>query len=138
MSIHDFLNKIKGQGLFKILDITTMLYLGIVVVVGISSFYLGRYSAENAPVGVEKEMSVYSKNTGKMGHSERAQATNESDVSADNPSIKNSEYFGSKNGKLYYSYGCKAGNRIAKKNIINFSSVSEAEKAGYMPSNSCK
>jgi hypothetical protein len=138
MSIHDFLNKIKGLRLFNTIDNITVLYLGIVLVVGISSFYLGRFSVGNTSVDSTKGPGVYGQNKGKMSHAGGAQTVDESDISADIPAVENGKYFGSKNGKLYYSYGCKAGNRIAKKNIINFSSVIEAEKAGYKPSSSCK
>lgn len=135
MSIHDFLNKIKGDKLFNTIDNTTVMYLGILILVGVSSFYFGRFSIENRVIGVEKGVNTYTPNRAKMSPLGGLQAQKEANVGT---TISNGEYFASKNGKLYYSYGCKAGNRIAKKNIINFASSSEAESAGYKLSPACK
>lgn len=124
MSIHEFYNKIKG---YVPVDILTISYLCIVIFVGMISFYLGRTSVNISDANTQSKSQVYPNGN-----------TNQSDNSTVVNADSSGGYFGSINGKLYYSYGCKAGNRIAKKNIINFSSISEAEKAGYMPSNSCK
>ena len=108
-------------------DILTILYVCILIFVGITSFYLGRASVGSNMLNNQPKTQI---NT----HENMPDDISKKEGVQDNVG----GYFGSINGKLYYSRGCKAGNRIAKKNIINFSSVLEAEKAGYKPSSSCK
>lgn len=123
MSIHEFFNKIKG---YIPIDMLTLVYSVVVILVGISSFYLGRISVQEN-----------SKNDTSIP---KLSMVNESGGNTSNSfsNSKNTGYFASKNGKLYYSVGCSAGNRIAEKNIINFSTALEAEEAGYKISPSCK
>lgn len=47
------------------------------------------------------------------------------------------EFFASKSGTVYYPLACPAGDRIAAKNRVYFSSKDEAETAGYKSSSRC-
>jgi hypothetical protein len=115
-------------------DILTVI---IVILVGISSFYLGRLSNETDTGGVKIEYT--SQEASAMG----SIGSNNGGISL-NPSISerinnNSQgsYFASKRGKKYYPAGCSAGKSIKQENRIYFQSSSEAEKAGYTLASSC-
>lgn len=130
MSINDFMNKIKG----KIdIDRTTLLCLLVIVLVGLSSFGLGRLSIS----GIENENTLKLENENvsivkkEIGNS----AIVESDKA--NP-LKEKMYVASKNGKLYYGATCSGAKRIAPKNEVWFASREDAEKSGYELSSSCK
>ncbi len=128
------MDKIKGQiGL----DTTTLMCLCVVFLVGIASFGLGRLSisqTENT-----SNLSLKSK--------EMDIIKNEGDITASvintsegNHPLLNKErmYVASKNGKLYYTSSCSGAKRILPKNEVWFANISEAEKAGYTLSSSCK
>jgi hypothetical protein len=51
---------------------------------------------------------------------------------------QNKNYVASKNGKLYYTTSCSGVKRLSEKNMIWFSTSTEAENAGYKKSPSCK
>ena len=103
-------------------DKITLIYLVIIIMVGISSFGLGRLSVKNE---VDDKTSI---------------------VVAPIPDLLNKEekielkkmYVASKNGKMYYSSGCNGANRIKKENQIWFNTKSDAEKSGYTMSSNCK
>lgn len=128
MSITNYMQKIK---LFieseKGKDIMTII---IVILVGISSFYLGRLSKEANTNGLKIEYN--------------GQETSVLPESIQNPSISEKidnngqgSYFASKRGKKYYSIGCSAGKSIKQENKIYFKDTNEAEQAGYTLSSSC-
>ena len=109
----------------------------IVILVGISSFYLGRLSHETSTNGLKTEYT--SQEASAIGSTK----TNIEQVRL-NPSIsdkiKNNDrgsYFSSKKGKKYYPIGCSAGKSIKKENRIYFNTASEAENAGFSLSSSC-
>ena len=133
MSINHFTDKIKG-----IIDIdnTTLVCLLVVVLVGVSSFGLGRLSTmdTNDNNGIILENNNPNIVKGEIGKSIEAEN------SIDNTMINTKEklYVASKNGKLYYGVGCSGANRISEKNKVWFASREDAEKAGYSISSSCK
>ena len=130
MSITDFTNKIKGIEKF---DSFTLLYLFIVVFVGISAFGLGRLSVGN----VVKSAVFYPQSEGIIQTEPQiGKIVSQQGVPLNNDSTEK-RYLASKNGKLYYSVGCSGAKRIAEKNIIWFSTTTEAELAGYKVSTSC-
>jgi hypothetical protein len=109
----------------------------IVVLVGISSFYLGRLSHETSTNGVKIEYT--SQEASAIGSTK----TNIEQISL-NPSISEKinnnvrgSYFASKKGKKYYPIGCSAGKSIKKENRIYFNTANEAENAGFSLSRSC-
>jgi len=109
----------------------------IIILLGISSFFLGRLSKENTLKGLKIEYRDQAASA--LG------SISENSPSLDqNPSIetktsnnKSGNYFASKRGKKYYSTACFAGKTIKQENRIYFSSADEAEKAGFTPSTSC-
>ena len=133
MSINDFMNKIKG----KIgVDRTTLLCLCIVILVGLSSFGLGRLSVtsdeSNSDIKLENSNTGIVK--GEIGKS--TQVENTIDNVGNSP--KEKMYVASKNGKLYYTANCGGAKRIAPKNEVWFANNTDAEKSGYTLSASCK
>lgn len=132
MSITDLINKIKGNKHFS--DFT-YLYLFIVVFVGISAFGLGRLSVPKevkSSISYTKEQPILSLSSSKPPVNK---ITSQEDKTTNILSEK--RYLASKNGKLYYTVGCSASKRIAEKNIIWFSTSTQAELAGYKLSPSC-
>lgn len=133
MSINDFTDKIKG----KIdLDVSTLICLCVVVLVGLSSFGLGRLSVinniDNSNLKLENNSTSLVKE--EIGNSILA----EKDNALDSSLSKKRMYVASKNGKLYYSVGCSGAKRISAKNEVWFATTIEAEKAGFTLSTSCK
>lgn len=133
MSINHFLNKIKGR---TGIDVNTLVCLCVIVLVGLSSFGLGRLSVSN----ISKEEDIKLENTdlgivkgeiGKSGEVESSMKNIESN-------FKERMYVASKNGKLYYTVSCSGANRIREENKVWFASRIDAEKAGYSLSSSCK
>lgn len=116
MSINDFSNKIKVK-----LDIDkfTFMCLVVIVLVGISSFGLGRLSTNHE---TEKdEISI---------------VFNEDLLS--NNELVEKKYIASRNGKLYYPLNCSGAKRISDKNAIWFVNRLDAEKSGYQFASSCQ
>lgn len=133
MSINHFMNKIKGQiGI----DGTTFLLLLILILVGLGSFGLGRFSVSN--INDNNKLILDNKNInivkGEIG--ENAKVID--DVEKVEEMQKEKMYVASKNGKLYYTLNCNGASRISEKNRIWFASSSDAERAGYEFSSSCK
>ena len=126
--IKQFLESEKGK------DIMT---IAIVILVGISSFFLGRLSNQTTTSGLKIE------NIGLQASAIGANRSNNEQISL-NPSISDKtnkdsrgSYFASKKGKKYYPNGCSAGKTIKQENRIYFSTTTEAENAGFTLSGSC-
>ena len=142
MSINNYMQKIK-QIITNYIESDKgkdVLTIAIVILVGISSFYLGRLSNQNATEGVKIE---YTGQEASVLGSVSPLKENNSQISL-NPSIADKtnnngqgSYFASTRGKKYYSTGCSAGKSIKQENRIYFQTSTEAEKAGYTPSSSC-
>lgn len=130
MSINHFLNKIKGQ---KGIDSTTFLCLLVVVLVGLSSFGLGRLSVIDTDNGYVSKLDNINPGIVK----EEMGETYEPIKQIDN-NTKEKMYVASKNGKLYYTATCSGAKRISPKNEVWFASAIDAEKSGYELSSSCK
>lgn len=139
MSIPNIFNKIKSK--FDI-DKFTFMYFCIIVLVGFSSFGLGRLSVKSDISSSNQIITQKVEQT-----NVKPKELNESILIKKNellPEFKNREleqekkFVASKNGKLYYSLGCKAANRIKPENEVWFRSESDAIKSGYSASTSCK
>ena len=129
--IKSFIESEKGKDILSI---------AIVILVGISSFYLGRLSNQSNTSGLKIEYTAQEASV--IGGTSSFKDTN-SQISL-NPTISekinnNGEgsYFASKRGKKYYPNGCSAGKSIKQENRIYFKDTNEAEKAGYTLSSSC-
>ncbi len=133
MSINHFMNKIKGK---SGIDGITFMCLFIIVLVGISSYGLGRLSvieSDNSSNVIIKDNNIpidnieYTKNSNLEGK-----------TNLNIQDVKEKMYVASKNGKLYYSIGCSGAKRISTANQVWFASSVDAEKSGYILSTSCK
>ncbi len=130
MSIPNILHKIKGD---ISIDKSTIMFLFIIVGVGISSFLLGRLSVDNR-FEIKSEMVA----SNGINIIEGNTTDNPSDPSL--LPVQNGEkrYVASKNGKMYYSFGCSGAKRIKPENEVWFSKSEDAEKSGYTRATSCK
>ena len=104
---------------------TDLIIVAIIILVGIASFGLGRLSAsskEKTPVTI-----VNSAQTASMSDSIDVQ-----------PQQGGGGVVASKNGTKYHFPWCSGAQRIAEQNLITFTSIEDARKAGYTPAANCK
>lgn len=127
MSITDKLNKIKDKTSF---DRTTILYLLIMLLVALGSFFLGRFSRELNLMSIEE--------IGKNNQPAQTISSDQIKVGENSEIVTQKNYVASKNGKNYYPVNCKGANRIKQENMIWFGSEEEAEASGYTFSSTCK
>lgn len=111
-----------------------MWYLAVfIVLISAISFGLGRlafYDNARPNVTISSPL-TQDKNGGQvLGTSDSA--------SNDAPSNTNGEVVASKNGTKYHYPWCSGAQRITPTNLITFSSIDEAKKAGYTPASNCK
>lgn len=121
-----------------------ILIVFIILLVGISSFYLGRLS--NKPKSAENEGFLIQNN--KSLTSNALNTLKPSQISPKEPlpeleeykgvNLTGRQFFTSKRGKKYYPFGCSAGKGIKEENRIYFNTKEEAKSRGYTPSSSCK
>jgi len=119
-----------------------LLIIGIVILVGVCSFLLGRLSKESSETGLK--ITYPGLEASAIGGFSPNLADKES--SGQNPvigskssgSAEEGSYFASSKGKKYYSLGCSAGKTIKQENRIYFKSASAAEAAGYSLSSGCR
>ena len=128
MSIHNLPHKIKG---IITVDKFTIMYVFIVILVGFSSFGLGRLSVgdEALPYTTPE---TYTKNTSLVS------GTTALPTPRPNISTNTHEYIASKNSKLYYTLECSGAKRIKDSNAVYFDTRTDAEKLGYQLSSACK
>ena len=113
----------------------------IVILVGVASFFIGRLSKESSYNSVKIEYGSQEANTtdslgqNKLNTPKIEQIKSVTERAQNDASGK---YFASKKGKKYYSILCSAGKTIKQENRIYFNSASDAEKAGFSLSSSCK
>lgn len=124
-SIRELVQKIKLKIKVSIIfPSTDLLIITIIILVGFASFGLGRLSVQNTkriPVTIVGATSQ----TASVG-------------SSNNSPIKSGKVVASRNGTKYHFPWCSGAKRIAKQNLITFSSTDEAQKAGYTPASNCK
>ena len=122
-----------------------ILIILIVLLVGISSFFLGRLS-KNPNQGLKIEYpNNYQENTQSglnqpnLGQIKTNIAPNKvlEPIQTSLNTTKTGNYFASSRGKKYYTLGCSAGKTIKLENRIYFETSADAEKAGYSLSTSC-
>ncbi|PIT91510.1 hypothetical protein COU17_00030 [Candidatus Kaiserbacteria bacterium CG10_big_fil_rev_8_21_14_0_10_49_17] len=112
----------------KIKSFEPLLLILAIILVGTAGFGLGRLSVlETAtePVWIEYPEG-YSGEDILSASAARA------------PEIAGGEVVASKNGSKYHYPWCSGAKRIAEKNLITFSSITEARAAGYEPAANCK
>jgi hypothetical protein len=111
---------------------------GLILLVGISSFGLGRLSVEEVvPPG-----EVSGGGGGLV--IEATQPTNEARALPPSNSLPDAQdtseggYVASKNGTKYHLPWCGSAKQIKEENKVWFSTKAEAEAAGYTPASNCK
>lgn len=131
--IKHFLQSDKGKDI---------LIVFILILVALISFTLGRMSKNSQNQGFLGQNEVLPALAGKSLNQGFNEPKNKSESLGNSPiyegvDLKGREYFASKRGKKYYSFGCSAGKSIKEANRIYFSSAEEAKASGYSPSSSC-
>jgi len=126
MSIANLIHKIKARAH---LDTLTIMYLCIISLVGLSSFWLGRLSQSDQ--GAKALPTITTSQVGPV-----VDLLNK-DLGASVLGSKK-EYVASKNGKMYYPLDCSGAKRIKVENQIFFATAEEAEKSGFILSTSCQ
>lgn len=108
----------------------------LIVLVGLSSFGLGRLSVEHVskePIRVD----FFDQATGKEpipGSLTTAAAAAAAKAASTNPDA----VVASKNGTKYHYLWCPGAKQISEANKITFNSAEEARAAGYEPAANCK
>lgn len=144
MSIQELYTNIKH--LLKNPDLGTV---GAILLVGISSFLLGRFSdgtfsqkmesgngssiqevIQALPVPIEANRASVS-NSVPVGDSQSGLQSTQTDA-------KEGGYVASKTGEKYHLPWCSGAQRIKEENKVWFKTKAEAEAAGYTPAANCK
>lgn len=122
-----------------------ILVIFIIILVGLSSFELGRLSKEKAHSGLkieypkaleaQKASVISSKTDTKVINTTQKAEIQKTSIATNSAKIK---FFASSRGNKYYSIGCSAGKTIKKENRVYFTTKEDAEQAGYELSGSCK
>lgn len=107
-----------------------IMIVAIVILVGLGSFELGRLSKENNSSGIKIEYPGQNMENGTIQTA--------SVINSNVPENTDKNFFASSKGTKYYSIGCSAGKTIKLENRIYFATKSDAERAGYELSSSCK
>ena len=134
MSIADFKEKIKA--FTKTEDIQTILYIVILVIVAISSFYLGRLSKNESIYSPEKAL-----NEAKTVISDQSATDTQNDqkgaLGDQNKAFSGGAFIAAKSGTKYYPAGCSGINKIKIENRISFQTEAEAQATGRTRSGTC-
>ncbi len=120
--IKEFIESEKGKDILIVI---------IVILVGLSSFELGRLSKGSDSSGIKIEY------PNQIGNQPASAILSQNYLSANTKTSRKS-FFASSKGNKYYSIGCSAGKTIRQENRVYFATGEEAQKAGYEPSSSCK
>lgn len=141
LSINNWLESGKGKNILVII---------IVILVGLSSFEVGRLSKANSSSGIKIEYpaelqsqsaNIISSVNSVSNPTKTTPKTTTNNTSQINQTSKqNTEqiFFASNRGHKYYPLGCSAGKTIKQENRIYFATREEAEAAGYELSSSCR
>ncbi len=150
MSIKDWVEKIKFpvttlKERFGGEDAITRFYTaGIVVLVGLSAFGLGRLSVideSREPIVIEEEAPI---SAAEIGAETQTASVVSSAVNSQMSIVKSSlspssgKVVASKNGTKYYFPWCGGITKIANANKVWFASEAEAKAKGYAPAGNCK
>ncbi|MCA9361104.1 hypothetical protein KC845_00950 [Candidatus Kaiserbacteria bacterium] len=132
-SIQDKFNKFKA-----LLVEDSLFYSGLILLIGATSFGLGRLSVVDSShivgpvVDIEQSaMVTVSPPTAK------AEVTDPINPVSSEP-VSEKAYVGSKNGSKYHLLSCPGAKQIKEENKVYFSSIAEAESKGYTPAGNCK
>ena len=123
--IKSFLESEKGKDVLVVL---------IVILVGLSSFQMGRLSKSNASTGIK----ILPAQTGEFPNQNINQEASIILSTANNLNSTGKNFFASNRGSKYYPVGCSAGKDLKPENRVYFETREAAEKAGYELSSSCR
>ena len=149
MSIKDWSEKIKGcneniKNRLQQEENTSRYYTAaIIILVGLSSFGLGRLSAideKREPITIEDGMGIIETapppSAGGGASTQFASVVSSANPSNSTQLASGGKLMGSRNGTKYYFPWC--GSNIAEKNKIWFNSETDARAKGYSPAANCK
>lgn len=136
MSIHDFVEKIKGGAGERVGLLPTLLVLGTVSIVSFSLGYAARAPGAEASSSVviqcdNKYVNGLSANTDR-GVIAGGLTSNAPDTG------RSGSFTASKNGSKYYPAGCAGADRIQEENRVYFDTEQQAMVAGYGLASTCK
>lgn len=133
VSIQDKWLQFKG-----LLSSSDFVLSAIIVVVSLTSFYLGKVSvSEQIPLQSLEAQAARPQNENLQ---QNIQGINPA-TSSTSPLSKNATgkgYVASKSGTKYHLPWCGSAKQIKEENKIWFATKEEAEKAGYTPASNCK
>lgn len=110
-----------------------LLVAGIIFLVGLASFGLGRLSvlvSRKEPIMIEQPEGQ------EVNASAEPQKTAEKDLAG--VVLSRGKYVASRNGKVYHLPWCAGAQRIKEENKIWFQTKEEAESRGYNPAGNCE
>lgn len=112
---------------------------GLMVLVGVSSFALGRMS-ESAPIGpilsdTAPGMVIEARSASSQNGPHERTSVPQTDLAR---VAVEGGYVASKNGTKYHLPWCGSAKQIKEENKIWFATKAEAEAAGYTPASNCK
>lgn len=108
-----------------------VLVAGVVVLVGLGGFFLGRFSVQVAPAG-QGGLRVLSRE-----EAAAAGLVGATEASAPTGAIEGG-VVASKSGTKYHYPWCAGAQSIKEENKVWFTSTVEARAAGYLPASNCK
>lgn len=137
MSIQEIVSEFK-----RVLSDRDTLTAGLLITVGISSFFLGKLSVDEVErVSERVEIRASSADTEESTRAvEPISSGRKEPVSTENISSGPAEggYVASKSGTKYHLPWCGSAKQIKEENKIWFATKAEAEAAGYTPAANCK
>ena len=136
MSIEEIGQKIKWLG--GLVQKRDIYGLCVVVLVALSSFFLGRLSVfeERAvPVTIEN---ISANSPVVLGEFTESSVVNEAPVSVKVTKPSAGTYVGSKNGTKFHLPYCPGASQISETNKVWFQTKEEAIAKGYSPASNCK
>lgn len=110
----------------------------IIILVGSSSFEIGRLSKANSSSGIKIEYPTQNQEVNPISEVESINNIAQNSVQKITKNKVSETFFASNRGHKYYPSGCSAGKSLKQENRIYFATREEAEKAGYELSSSCR
>ena len=121
--------------------IFVVLQIIVILVVGLGSFELGRLSKQDASNGLKIDYTNPNDSgleSTESGSNSSINLSSNTNILEKSPKINSGNFFASNRGSKYYSLRCSGGKTIKESNRRYFNTSTEAEKAGYQLSSSCK
>lgn len=133
VSIQDKVSQFKG-----FVTNTDIVLSGLIIVVSIASFSLGRLSVPDSFSPKNQESQALSPIMGETAPNIRIETASSTNTTVPDANVTEKRYVASKSGTKYHLPWCGGAKQIKEENKIWFSTKEEAEKAGYTPAANCK